>query len=63
MQDVIEKIINEMKKYEKRRITPMIERKLSEIQLGFRKGRERRYGIFQVRLFDRNEYETLHGIH
>ena len=33
----------------KKRITPMIERKLSENQLGFRKGRGTREGIFQVR--------------
>ena len=33
----------------KKRITPIIERKLSENQLGFRKGRGTREGIFQVR--------------
>ena len=33
----------------KMRITPLIERKLSENQLGFRKGRGTREGIFQVR--------------
>ena len=33
----------------KRRITPLIERKLSENQLGFRRGRGTRDGIFQVR--------------
>ena len=33
----------------KRRITPMIERKVSENQLGFRRGRGTREGIFQVR--------------
>ena len=33
----------------KKRITPIIERKLSENQMGFRKGRGTREGIFQVR--------------